>query len=452
MLKSDIITAVDMFCGAGGTSTGLIQAAEENGKKINLTAINHWNIAIQTHKTNHPQVRHLCENLDNVNPRHLFPDGRINLLVASPECTHHSIARGGTPCSDQSRATAWRIVEWANALYIENILVENVPEFQSWGPLGSNGKPLKSKKGETFRAFIMALESLGYRVDFKVLNTADYGDPTSRRRFFLIARRGNKKIKWPEPTHTEKGGKHLFGETEQWVPAKKIIDWSIPGKSIFNRKKPLAKKTMNRIEYGLNKFGGKDFLVKYFGTGKGVSLDNPIGTITANGQNYGLCEPSFITIMKGQSMSRSLKEPLPTLTTQNNMYLCQPFMVGIDHAGAGEKYVRSIEKPAPTVITQQNYALVQAFLIKYFGTGKVKSLDLPLDTVTTKDRFGLVEVFEKTPFLDIRLRMLQPHELAAAQSFPEDYTFSGNKGEVVKQIGNAVPRKTAKALCKALLN
>lgn len=520
----DTIHAVDLFCGAGGTSTGLIQAATAGRKKVQLTAINHWDKAIETHKKNHPEVRHLCENIDNVNPRHLFPDGRINLLVASPECTHHSNARGGTPCSEQSRATAWRIVDWATSLYIDNILMENVKEFMSWGPLGANGLPMKSKKGQTFQAFKIALESLGYRVEHRILNSADYGDPQARERFFLIARRGNKRIRWPEPTHTENPGPDLFGlNLKKHVPVRTIIDWSIRGKSIFNRKKPLAKKTLARIEYGLRKFGGEDFIVKFFGTGKGVSIDKPLGTVTANGQHFGLCEP-FITILKGQSKSRSIDKPLPTLTTKQHMYLCEPFltrfhggngsekrvhgmgaplpvvdtsnrygliepfllpqhaggpgelrvrsvdkpvstimtkgsemliepfMVGIDHASAGEKHVRSLDRPAPTVITQQNYALIQAFLIKYFGKGKnARSIEKPLPAVTTKDRFGLVEIFEKTPFLDIHLRMLQPHELAAAQSFPENYEFIGNKGEVVKQIGNAVPRKIARALCRELI-
>ena len=487
-MKPQTITAVDLFCGAGGTSTGLIQAAESLGKKVELTAINHWTTAIETHLQNHPGVRHLCENLDNVNPRALFPQGRINLLVASPACTHHSNARGGVPCSDQSRATAWRVVDWAAAIYIDNILIENVPEFMSWGPLGANGKPMKSKKGATFQAFKIALESLGYRVDHKVLNAADYGDPTCRKRFFLIARRGNKRIRWPEQTHAEDASRDLFGqEAKPWVPARKIIDWSIEGQSIFNRKKTLAEKTLARIEYGLRKFGGEDFLVKFFGTGKGVSLDRPLDTVTANGQHYGLAQP-FISILKGQSMSRPVDQPLPTLTTQNNMYLCEPFilpqqqgrpdqlrvksvnkplstltttgseqlvepsfLVGIDHASAGERHVRSLEKPAPTAVTQQNYALIHAHLIKYFGTGKAQSVDQPLSTVTTKDRFGLVEIFEETPGLDIRLRMLQPHELAAAQSFPDDYKFCGNKGEIVKQIGNAVPGKIAAALCRELI-
>ncbi|MCG8633756.1 MAG: DNA cytosine methyltransferase [Desulfobacterales bacterium] len=483
----DPFLGVDLFCGAGGTSTALIEAGEEAGVDVQLTAINHWDKAIETHTLNHPRVKHLCENLDNVNPRKLYPGGRINLLIASPECTHHSNARGGTPCSDQSRATAWRIVDWASALYIDGILVENVPEFMSWGPLGANGKPMKSKKGETFKAFIIALKSLGYRVEYRVINTADYGDPTCRKRFFLLARRGNKKIRWPGTTHAERSYKGVTGkEIRSWVPAREIIDWSIPGKSIFKRKKPLAKKTLARIEYGLQKFGGKDFLVKFFGTGKSVSMDKPLPTVTATGQHIGVCEP-FVTIMKGQSKSRSIDHPLPTLTTKPHMYLCEPFLidrnythagpakvrsldrpaptlttrpgqalvepflVGIDHASAGHRHVRSLDKPTPTIVTQQNYALIEPFLIKYFGTSKVQSLNQPLGTVTTKDRFALVELFRDTPGLDIRLRMLQPNELALAQSFPPDYRFAGTKGDVVKQIGNAVPRRTAKALIREMM-
>ena len=263
--------------------------------------------------------------------------------------------------------------------------------------------------------------------------------------------------------------------------------------------------------------------MKFFGSGNGVSLDKPLGTVMANGKHHGLVQP-FVTIMKGMSKTRGVDKPLPTLTTKQHMYLCQPFLidrnyshagptrvrsldrpaptlttrpgqalvepfilpqqqggpgqirvrgvdkplstltttgseqlvepsflVGIDHASAGERYVRSLEKPAPTAVTQQNYALIHAHLVKYFGQSKAQSIDKPLGTVTTKDRFGLVEIFEKTPGLDIRLRMLQPHELAKAQSFPDDYKFVGNKGEVVKQIGNAVPGRIAKALCRELI-
>lgn len=447
--------AIDLFCGAGGTSTGLIKAARAADRQVDLTAVNHWDIAIKTHTLNHPDVRHLCEPIDHINPRKVFPDRRINLLVASPECTHHSNARGGVPCSDQSRATAWKVIEWASALYIDNILIENVPEFESWGPLGVNGRPMKSKRGETFQAFKIALQSLGYRVDHQVLNAADYGDPTCRRRFFLIARRGNKRIRWPEPTHTKTGGKDLFGMTRPWVPAREIIDWSIPGESIFDRKKPLAEKTLARIEYGLRKFGGEEFLAVMKGRSTARSLNAPLPTLTTK-QNMYLCEPYLLPQQAGhkeQLRVRSIDKPLSTLTATGAEMLVEPcFLVGIDHKSAGEKYVRSLERPAPTAITQQNYALIQAYIIKYFGNGRnVQSIDNPLDTITTKDRFGLVQVFEQTPGPDIRLRMLQPHELAAAQSFPVGYKFAGTKGQVVKQIGNAVPVKTAKALCKELM-
>jgi len=437
------------------------------------------------------RVRSVIPGNKDVTVYNLSVDGDESYIadgIVVHNCTHHSNARGGVPCSDQSRATAFRIVDWAAALYIDNILIENVPEFQSWGPLGANGQPLKSMKGKTFKGFKIALESLGYRVEHRVLNAADYGDPTCRKRFFLIARRGNKRISWPSATHAEKGYTGYTGkEIKPWVPAKNIIDWELKGQSIFTRKKPLADKTLARIEYGLKKFGGEDFLVKFFGTGKGVSLEKPMDTVTTSGTHHGLCQP-FISIMKGQSMSRPVNKPLPTLTTQNNMYLCEPFilpqqqgspgqlrvksvekplstltttgaemlvepsfLVGIDHKSAGEKYVRSLDKPAPTVITQQSHALVEPFIIKYFGQSNAQSINKPLGTVTTKDRFGLVEIFRKTPGLDIRLRMLQPHELAAAQSFPQDYQFAGNKGEIVKQIGNAVPGLTAKALCRELI-
>jgi DNA (cytosine-5)-methyltransferase 1 len=445
-----IITAADLFCGAGGTSTGLIQAAAAMGRKVDLTAINHWDIAIETHAANYPEVRHLCETLDAVNPRALYPSGRINLLVASPECTHHSIARGGVPSCEQSRSSAWHIIRWAEALYIDNILIENVPEFQSWGPLGANKLPLKSKRGATFQAFVTALKSLGYRVDYRVLNAADFGDPTSRQRFFLIARRGNKKIRWPKPTHTRDGGHDLFGISKKWRSARDIIDLELPSKSIFNRKRPLAAKTIARIEYGLEKFGGREFLVKFFGTARIADIDNPVPAITAGGQHLGVCQP-FLTIYKGQSKARSIDDPVPTLTTGENMCVCQPFLTRFHGGAGGEKRVHSMDNPLPVVDTSNRYGLVEPFIVKYYGTGMVQNIDQPLDTVTTRDRFGLIEVFEKHPDLDIRMRMLQPHELAAAQGFPAGYKFAGNKGQVIKQIGNAVPRRLARALCRELI-
>lgn len=477
----------DLFCGAGGTSTGLLLAAAMLDIEIDLTAINHWPVALDTHSMNHPWARHLCENLDNVNPRKLFPHGRLHLMVASPECTHFSIARGGVPCSEQSRSSAWHILNWATALYIDNILIENVPEFMSWGPLGANGRPMKSKKGETFHAFLNALRSLGYKILYGVVNTADYGDPTCRKRLFILARRGKRNPLWPEHTHSETGGKDLFGETLPWVPAYDIIDWSIPGESIFNRPKPLSKMTLARIEHGLKVQGPKaePFLIMLRGQSKSRSIAQPVPALTT-GQHVALCEP-FLVMNYGTNKSRTTKRPSPTVTAGgNHIGLCEPFLVPIDHASTGHRGARPVSKPWPTVITQQNQlliepfiipqqsgapgqlytrsvsrpiptiataggdALVEPFVIKYYGTGSSSPVKSPLGTVMTKDHFGLV-IPEHNAAYDIRYRMLQPHELAAAQSFPKDYKFAGNKTQVIKQIGNAVPVKTAMALCKSLL-
>lgn len=514
--------AVDLFCGAGGTSTGLLSASKELGIDIELIAINHWNIAIETHSSNHSNVRHLCESIDNLDPRKLVPGGRVKLLVASPECTHHSIARGGKPRSEQSRASAWNIIRWAEALYIENILIENVKEFRSWGPLGANGQPLRSMRGKTYLAFLEALRSIGYTVDDRVINTANYGDPTTRERLFIMARRGTKKIKWPEITHSRGALKDLFADLKQWVPAKEIIDWSIEGKSIFGRKKPLANNTLRRILSGLEKFCSKDlkpFLVKLYNTTNSQSVEEPIPTVTAGGNHLGLCEP-FIVNMKGKSRSRSVNDPIHTQTTKNHQYLCQPFIVGIGQTGGNGSRTRSVEQPLSTVVTKQEFALcepfvigqqsgasprsvkkplptiatagaislVEPFIIPYFGerkgqrprthsvnqplptitgqgagaliepyivnynrTGKAHSVKKPLPTISTKDRFGLAMPEVDGMKLDIKFRMLQPHELAKAMSFPENYKFSGNRNDIVKQIGNAVPVKTAMALTKELL-
>jgi DNA (cytosine-5)-methyltransferase 1 len=195
------IKAADLFCGAGGTSTGLVDACREMGYEVDLTAVNHWQRAVDTHSANHPTARHFCASLDSLNPRDLFGEGELNILWASPECTHHSIARGGKPVSDQSRATAWCVIRWAEALRPDVILVENVKEFESWGPIGTNGRPMGSRKGEIFRAWVSALESIGYKVGWRVLCAADFGDPTTRRRLFVQAVRGRRKIVWPEPTH-----------------------------------------------------------------------------------------------------------------------------------------------------------------------------------------------------------------------------------------------------------
>jgi DNA (cytosine-5)-methyltransferase 1 len=482
------VKAADLFCGAGGTSTGLLLACNEIGAQLDLLAINHWNIAIDTHTANHPHAQHLCESLDNVDPRKVVEGGRLNVLVASPECTHHSNARGGRPVSDQSRASAWHILRWAEALYIDNIVIENVKEFRSWGPIGATGRPLKRYKGQTFQSFIDALKSLGYQVEDRVLNAAYYGDPTTRERLFIMARRGGRKITWPEPTHFPAGHPQLF-KGEKWRTAREIIDWQLEGNSIFNRKRPLAAATLARIEAGLRKFGGKDaepFLVILRNHADAKSVDGPLPTLTAGGNHVGLCEP-FILPQFGGSIPRSVNRPLGTITTTSRgVGLCEPFLVQVNHGDEGngsrarralsvdepmptvttkrgtaliEPFMlgqqsgsvpRSVGQPVPTIATDGAIALVEPYLVKYNGTAKAQRIGEPLDTVTTKDRHGLVECERDGYRLDIRFRMLQPAELARAQGF-EGYEFKGNREAVVKQIGNAVPVNLAKALCREVL-
>lgn len=449
------IKAVDLFCGAGGTSSGLIKACIAIGLDLELLAINHWDVAIKTHSENHPQVRHLCEHLDNVDPRKVVPGERLNLLVASPECTHHSIARGGKPVSDQSRASAWHIVRWAEALYIENIIIENVPEFRTWGPLGSNGRPLKSKKGQTFHAFLTAIRSLGYRVQHRVLNAADYGDATTRKRLFIIARRGNRKIKWPEPTHSPRGGRSLLRSTRAWRPAKEIIDWSIPGKSIFKRKRPLAPATLRRIEVGLRKFGGDravPFIVVLRQNLSVQGIDEPLPTITAGGKHLALCQPFLVSYRGGFDASRrvhSIDQPLPVLDTSNRYGVVQPFLLQLTHGGR----CYPIDAPLPTITTARRgeIGIVEPFLVKFYGTADSRPLSEPIDTITSRDRYGLVQTTKARCHPDILFRMLQPHELAMAMGFTDGYGFSGTRADQVKQIGNAVPVGIATALCKSVL-
>lgn len=448
-----IIKAVDLFCGAGGTSSGLIKACEKLGYKVDLTAINHWDIALQTHSANHVTARHLCESLDNVNPRELFPEGRIDLLVASPECTHHSRARGGKPMNDQSRSSAWTILRFLEAIYVDNVLIENVREFKDWGPLGADGLPLKSKKGETFKVFIAAIESLGYRVDYRVVNAANYGDPTTRERLFIMARRGNKKVVWPEFTHTKDGEMTLFGPKKKWVPAKDIIDWNYPSQSIFTRKKPLSQNTIRRIIRGLEKFNGdvlRPFLDMMYDLNNGKSINIPVAGIPTDGEHIKFCEP-FIVNAKGKSNALSINMPMPTQTTNYHQYLCEPFIVRTDHTGSNGGCIYDIESPVRTITSKQHFALCQPFLVSYYGNGDAHSIENPIGTITTKDRYALVQPEINGYKLDIFYRMMQPHELAEGMSFDKSYKFYGTKTDIVKQIGNAVPRRAATAHCYTLL-
>lgn len=464
-----IIRAADLFAGAGGFSSGLVRACERRERRLDLTAVDHWPTAVETHARNHPNARHLCEAVESVDPRKAIPGGKLDLLLAAPECIYHSNARGGKPINDQSRASAWCILRWATALNIDTILIENVPEFAMWGPLGTNGRPLKTQKGKTFMAFIEAIRSLGYAVNYRVLNAANYGDPTTRQRLFIQAQKGRRSIVWPAPTHSADGKTDFFGALKPWVPAHTVIDWTTKGRSIFHRDRPLSPNTIARIAAGLKKFGGKGsepFLVMLYGTNTARSLDRPLPTVTATGQHIGLCEPHLLTLTHG-GRKRSVDEQLPTVTGSREIGLVEPFIIPYHGAQNGQQASsHSIDSPMPTVTTVNGFGLAEPFVLPPEGFfrgnaprsvddllqtitanrgGGPRSIKDPFDTLIAKDRFGLVEA--DGVLLDILFRMLQPDELAASMSFPPDYWFAGNLDERVKQIGNAVPGKLGESLC-----
>ena len=475
---------IDMFCGAGGESTGMLQACGDMGMNTKLYAINHWETAIATHSANHPDAEHFNADVEVLKPSALKVK-KVALLWASPECTNHSRAKGGRPKDDQSRSTAWAVLKWLQELYVERVIVENVPEFTEWGPLGADNKPVKSQKGTVFKAWLTSLRALGYTVDWRILNAADYGDPTTRKRLFIQGVRGAKKIVWPEPTHAVEATDGIG----VWRAAAECIDWTIPGQSIFDRNKPLCSNTIARIRHGLQKFGGKDaepfmvllngggamrfarglaapaptvtgsnhiglvqpFLLKHYGQSKSGSLQQPMPTVTAGPGHISLVAPMVLPQHRGRPGNTkrvlSTNTPVPTITTTGSHAMAIPYVVSLGHTSSKTR-CRSVDAPVPTLVTKNEHCLCTPFMVAYYGTGTSASVDKPMPTIVTKDRFGLVQA----GYYDILFRMFQPKELAAAQGFPDDYIFCGNKTEVVKQIGNAVPVNLARALCRAALS
>ena len=480
------ILAADLFCGAGGTSTGLARACERAGRKHVLVAVNHWPVAIETHSRNHPGAQHHCARLEDADPCRLVPGGKLDILVASPTCTHHSRARGGRPTGDQMRADPWLIMEWLTKLRVARVLVENVPEMLEWGPVDPvAGKPIKSRRGEYFRAWVKTLRGIGYKVDWKVLTCADYGDATTRQRLFVQARCDGKPIRWPMPTHAPLGEITLF-PLQPWRPAADIIDWSLPAASIFDRicpttgrqLKPLAAKTLARIAAGIARWGAsaEPFLVVLRRHCAARGIDLPIPTVTAGAEHLAIVRPVIVsgtwrgrdasvdnplptvTTRDGDQMVATpiivpnfgeregqdprfhgIGNPLPTITSHGAGAVVTPMVLG-QHSGA---VLRPVSEPVPTIATGGAIRV----LMPYYGNATAMSPHDPLGTITTLPRWSLVEGER----LDITLRMLQPHELAAAHSM-DDYVWTGNKRDVVKQIGNGVPAATAEALLMTALD
>jgi DNA (cytosine-5)-methyltransferase 1 len=405
-------------------------------------------------------------------------------LLAGAPCPHFSHARGGKPMSRRERSTPRQILKWLKDLEVDAGLVENISEFTGWGPLNNKGYPIKRRKGEYYEQFTNRIVDLGYDLETRILNAADYGAATTRKRLFMMFRK-HGKIRWPETTHTE----------ETWRGAREIIDWSIEGESIFTRKKPLADKTIARIAAGIKKFCGEwaqPFLVLLYGTGGVRSVDRPAPTITSGGGRGGghiaLCE--FILQQQSGGVPRDVSKPAPAIAARGAQSLVKAclvpfygerkgqdprthsidkpvptipasgdgkfgkvdFIVQVNHGGGNGGRLNDVDEPMRTISTKNGFGLVENFVVKYFGTGVPHSVDEPVPTVTTKDRIGLVQCGTTTYGLDIRFRMLQPHELSAAMSFPKAYKFEGNRGDLVRQIGNAWDCLVGKALCKSLLS
>lgn len=397
--KRKVRDVADLFAGAGGASYGLKLAMKKLGLQYRLRAVNHWEAAVKTHTANFPEADHYCARVDEVDPRTLFPGRRIDLLIAAPECTDHSNAKGGRPVSDQKRASAWHILRWAELCHIPDILIENVPEFLKWGPVDSRGRKLKSKAGTFFHAFVGALRAAGYAVEWRVLNAADYGDATTRRRLFIMARK-SRPIVWPTPTHAEFPTGHL----KPWRAAAEIIDWSLPGTSIFDRERhglpPLKPTTLGRILEGVRRYGPREiypFLVQMFGTGKTRKVTRPLSTVTAGGKKHGLAQPFVLSHRQFQELCVDpVTRPKRTITSKStDEAIAQGVIVATDNQGGNGKYVRSTKEPLYTLTTrgQQGVAVI-------LGNGGPKGSAiprtalLPLKTITSgATRYALSNSF-----------------------------------------------------------
>lgn len=478
---------IDNFAGGGGASTGIEMAT---GRPVDI-AINHDPQAISMHTVNHPGTKHYLDDVWQVDPREVTQGRPVGLAWFSPDCTHHSKARGGKPVSPRVRGLAWIVLKWAGLVRPRLIMLENVEEFEGWGPLTRSQRPCPNRKGMIFERFVSQLQDLGYTVEWNPLRACDYGAPTIRKRLFLIARCDGQPIVWPEPTHGP--------GRKPYRAAADIIDWSLPCPSIFARKKPLAEKTLARIAKGIQRFvidNPKPFIINTRnGERKGQdprvrSLDEPYWTITAQGSQGALITPYLTEHANGTGQRVfDIEEPLRTQVSSikgGHFALVSAFLAkhysgvvghGVDHPVGtittkdhhalvtshllqlrNNQFGRGVDKPMPTLTAGGGHVgEVRAFLLKYYGTNIGQALREPLQTITSKHRFGLVTVHgQEYQIVDIGMRMLKPHELFAAQGFPKNYVIDhdakGNKITItdqVKKCGNSVSPPVVAALVTA---
>lgn len=412
MINGELI--VDNFAGGGGASSGIELAT---GYSVDI-AINHDPEAIKMHKANHPNTKHYCENVWAVDPVKACKGHPVALAWFSPDCKHFSKAKGGKPKDKNIRGLAWVACRWAGLVRPRVIMLENVEEFKTWGPLGRRHHPIKAKQGKTFEKFVQQLTDLGYEVEFRELVAADYGAPTMRKRFFMIARCDGKPIVWPEPTHAPADSDEVkAGLLKPYVGAYTQLDFSLPCPSIFDTSeeikekygiravRPLAPKTMERIARGLKKFvldNPEPFIVPIgYGERKGQAprvhdIEKPLPTIVGSGKHY-LCEPTLAPYMGTNTTNHpggNCKDPIHTITTGNQHCLISPTLIQY-HSETAKDEVRgqSIEEPIMTVDSSNRYGLVTSFLHKFYDggyKGAGETLENPLPTVTSWDHNSVV--------------------------------------------------------------
>lgn len=428
-MRDDLI--IDCFAGGGGASVGIEMAL---GRHVDI-AINHDPQAILMHRTNHPDTLHLTEDIFKVNLKKYVVNRHVSLMWASPDCTSHSKAKGGQPRNKGLRILPWAVHKHAKDILPDVIIMENVEEIQQWGPLDDQGHPIKDKAGEDYKRFITAMMLLGYEFDSRELIAADYGAPTTRKRWYAVFRRDGKDIIWPSQTHFQR-------REPKWREAGDYIDWSDLGTSIFDRKKPLAEATQKRIANGIRKY----------------IIDNQNPYIVKDKRAVAFLIQYHGEQKNGESRGQTLSVPIKTIDTSNRYGLVTAFITKFYKTGTGQ----GCNEPLHTITTSPgHFGPISAFLVKYYGTGCGEVLSEPLATITTKDRFGLVNVLlnihgEKYMIADIFLRMLTPEELKVMQGFPNDYIIDRDykwrkypKSEQVKRIGNSVVPVMAEALVRA---
>jgi DNA (cytosine-5)-methyltransferase 1 len=413
----------DLMCGAGGTSKGAQLALQRLRLAVTLTVLNHWARAIATHTANFPEARHHCEDIAAARPHILVPEGYLDLLCASPTCTYHSAARGGKPTSDQQRSDPWHIVTWLTELRVARLVIENVPEFVNWGPVDPiTGKPIKERRGEYFRTWIETMRALGFQLEWRILNAADYGAATTRRRFFLIGRSDGGPLVWPTPTHFKRKDGELFTHGKPWRAAREIIDWEIRGRSIFGRKIPLAPKTLDRVLAGTIKFKWPAGFIRRLEPEIERSLLHVIrrdfprrnAEMTAKDEKslrkritdavrrlrtlreYPV-SPSYVgsdtadamlVTMRNNADGRSVEDPTPgVLANGQHLGIADPIFIN-GRKGNEAKEVSS--DPIPTLDTKGGVWLAEPFMLSRQGGGAPREVDLPTPSQVAKHSHLLI--------------------------------------------------------------